>query len=246
MVDKKLPKAILLDLDDTIIAFSNSVDPSWRKVCEEFANQIGNLTAEVLFTAIKECRTWYWGNAERNLRKRCDLKTARREIVIETFVRLGIHEPILAQELADAYTKERDAPEAIWLIPGAIKTLRYFKEQGSLLALVTNGSMEAQRRKIEQFGLAEFFDCIVIEGEFGVGKPNERIYLYALEQLGVDAKEAWMVGDDLEWDVAGAQRLGIRSIWIDYQGSGLPESSSIQPDWIVRSLSELVGTEGIG
>jgi putative hydrolase of the HAD superfamily len=49
-----------------------------------------------------------------------------------------------------------------------------------------------------------------------------------------------MVGDKLDWDVAGAQAVGIRGIWLDRRGAGLPRSSTIQPDYVIGSISELL------
>jgi putative hydrolase of the HAD superfamily len=49
-----------------------------------------------------------------------------------------------------------------------------------------------------------------------------------------------MVGDNLEWEVAAPQRLGIHAIWFDAHGAGLPEGSAIRPDRVVRKLSELL------
>ncbi len=66
-----------------------------------------------------------------------------------------------------------------------------------------------QRSKINRFGLADLFDLILIEGEVGFGKPDPRVYERALESLGVAAGDTWMVGDNLEWDVAEPQRQGI-------------------------------------
>lgn len=63
------------------------------------------------------------------------------------------------------------------------------------LALLTNGNADMQWIKIRRFDLSLLFDSIVVEGDFGVGKPEERIYLHALEQLGVSANETWMIGD---------------------------------------------------
>src|SRR4029434_2864942 len=74
------------------------------------------------------------------------------------------------------------------------------------MALVTNGDTRQQRRKIEQYELAPYFDVIVIEGEFGRGKPEDAVYRHVLAALGVPAAGAWMVGDNLEWDVAAAER----------------------------------------
>ena len=91
---------------------------------------------------------------------------------------------------------------------------------GVKLALITNGSAEGQRGKVVRFELERFFGCIVIEGEFGVGKPDERVYKHALAALATDPEDAWMVGDNLEWEVAVPQRLGLRGIWVDWAGGG--------------------------
>jgi len=235
---RRFPKAILLDLDDTILAFSDSADPCWRRVCEKFAPQIEGLTAGDLFSAIEESRSWFWEDPERHRRGRLDLDKARREIVVGAFLRLNINAQDLAIGIADSYTSERE--ETVQPFPGAIDTLHHLTDQGILLGLITNGNAASQRRKIDQFGLGPYFDVILIEGEFGVGKPDERVYLHVLEQLNVKPEEAWMIGDNLEWDVEAPQRLGIFSIWVDFEGKGLPESSRVCPDRIIQSLTELI------
>ena len=127
--------------------------------------------------------------------------------------------------------------------PGAIGTLQRVREAGARLALVTNGAGQAQRAKIDQFGLGPLFDYILIEGEFGVGKPDERVYLHVLRQLDAEPAETWMVGDNLEWEVAAPQRLGIFGIWFNPSGSGLPSEGTVRPDRIIRALPELLESQ---
>ena len=107
------------------------------------------------------------------------------------------------------------------------------------LALVTNGSAATQRAKVVRFGLAGLFDSILIEGELGFGKPDPRIYAEALRALDVTPADTWMVGDNLEWDVAQPQRMGMSGIWIDVRGAGLPPGCPVPPSRIVRALSDL-------
>ena len=91
-----------------------------------------------------------------------------------------------------------------------------------------------------RFGLASFFDSILIEGEVGFGKPDERVYRLALEALDTPAGDSWMVGDNLEWDVAQPQRLGIFAVWVDGAGKGLPAvDNTVRPDRVIRKLSDL-------
>lgn len=232
-----LPKAILLDLDDTILALTESVDPCWRRICKRFASRIKGITTNELFAAIKEIRIWYWGNSERHRRGRIDLIRARREIVAAALLLLGLDAPTLANEIANAYTLEQE--KAIRPLPGAIEALQRFRSQGVRMALITNGSADGQWRKIQRFKLTALFDCIVVEGGFGVGKPNEQVYLHALKNLDAKPEETWMIGDNLECEVSAPQRLGIMGIWIDLSGQGLPEASRIIPDRVIRSLADL-------
>ena len=65
--------------------------------------------------------------------------------------------------------------------------------------------------------------------------PAQSGYLInPLEKLG------WMVGDNLEWDVAAPQKLGIFAVWIDVKGKGPPASMDIRPNRTLRTLSELM------
>ena len=97
--------------------------------------------------------------------------------------------------------------------------------------------------RLEQVNLDRLLKAIKASsarGEFGVGKPDQRVYLHALDQLKVQPEETWMVGDNLEWEVVIPQQLGIFAIWLDTLGKGLPENSSIHPDRVIRDLPELL------
>ena len=231
-----LPAAILLDLDDTILAYGDP-EECWQAVCRRFAPPTGVSEVEDLLVAIRAARDWYWGDLNRHREGRLNLQVSRREIVALAFSYLSIDSPKVARDLADAYAKLREGRAQ--LFPGSIATLEHFRRQGVRLGLVTNGSSDMQRGKLERFGLEPCFDHILIEGEFGIGKPDEQVFRHALEQLNVAPTDAWMVGDDLERDVAGAQRVGLYSIWVDWRGDGLPESSPVHPDRIISTLSEL-------
>ena len=96
-----------------------------------------------------------------------------------------------------------------------------------------------QRDKVFRFGLLELFDSISIEGELGFGKPDPRMYTRALEALDVAPADAWMVGDHLEFDIAQPQRMGLLVVWVDGRGAGVPATSTVRPDRILRRLSDL-------
>ena len=144
----------------------------------------------------------------------------------------------LATRFADRFTTYRE--EEMFIFPGAHDAIDAFKAMGIKLALVTNGAADTQRAKVERFELSHRFHHIQIEGEHGFGKPEERAYLHAMDALGVTARDTWMIGDNLEWEVEVPQKLGIYAIWMDVHGDGLPPESTVKPDRIIRSLKELL------
>ena len=233
-----LPKAILFDLDDTILKFDTLAEKFWLAACEAFEPELPGVSAEKMLGAVHEYREWYWGDPDRHKRGRLNLEVARREVVGGALQLLGIEDPELAGRMGDSYSADRDA--AVEPFPGAISTLNTLRAAGVRLGLITNGNGETQRAKVVKHGLVPLFDHILIEGEFGMGKPEERVYLHSLERLDATPSESWMVGDNLEWEVAAPQRLGITGIWVDSRDRGLPESSAVQPDRIIGSLPELL------
>lgn len=231
-----VPRAMLIDLDDTIIHFP-SPEECWRQVCADGAGRVPGLDSDELFKEIMRTRDWYWSDPERHRIGRLDLNGATTSIVRRSLGRLGFDLPDLARDIGLSYRTMRDGGAE--LIPGAAEALRRFRGHGIRLAMITNGTSEGQRAKIERFGLDRHFDRIFIEGELGYGKPNRRVYLGAMESLGSVPGETWCVGDNLEWEVAAPQRLGIYSVWVDPSGEGPPTDSGVTPDRIVASMAEL-------
>lgn len=234
----QLPKGILFDLDDTIIAFDSIAEQVWESVCSRYAPRVGGCDSLKLHEAIRRAGQWYWSDDERHHWGRLHLAQARREIVRQAFGYLELDHPSLADEIADAFTAARF--EAAHLFPGALETLRELKKRGVRLAMITNGATDVQWQKIKRFELEPYFEAILVEGDLGYGKPDPRVYRGALDALGLEPSEAWMVGDNLHWDVAGPQRLGIYSIWNDHRKQGLPKDSPVIPDRVIHAIAELI------
>jgi len=233
----EFPRAVLFDLDDTILDYSGGADEAWRVVCACHGPAV-SCDGPVLQAAIRRAADWHWSDPERHRVGRLDLRTARTQIISEALRTLGHDRPGLARQIAHEYSDARE--RGMKPFPGAMETLATLRDRGVGLALVTNGAADVQRAKIDRWGLEAFFPCMVVEGEFGVGKPDPRVYAFALDRLGVSAGEAWMVGDNLNWDVGTPQRLGLVGIWNDCRHAGLPPDSPVTPDRIVRSIAELV------
>ncbi len=239
----KLPRAILFDLDDTLLVAFGPAESQWRRVIGAFADRLAPLGPAAVIAAIQDSSQELWADPARHKHWRHRIGEARRRIVASAFAELAasghpIPGRLLSDMIADEYNALHEAE--LRLFPGAHETLQRLKELGVRLALITNGAAEPQRAKVIRFALEERFDHIQIEGEHGFGKPEERAYTHAMAALGVKPGETWMVGDNLEWEIVAPQRLGIHAIWHDGYGTGLPPDCPIRPDRIIRSLPELL------
>jgi putative hydrolase of the HAD superfamily len=234
---------MLIDLDDTILSAYNNPAPLWLEVASEFAASLPGIAPETVAQAIVASGATFWDDPERHRIWRQQMFPARREVVrlgLETLAAEGAPRIQLevSNAIADRFSTLRE--ERYQPFPGAVEALESLQGHGVRLGLITNGSGPSQRAKLARFDLQRYFHHIQIEGEHGFGKPEERAYRHALAQLEVEPHEAWMVGDNLEWEVAAPQRLGIYSVWHDHAGVGLPAGSTVTPDRVIRSLMDLL------
>jgi len=228
-----LPKAVFFDMDGTLLDWQSGIEESWLAACEAHCD--GSYAPSALHEAIRARRTWFWGDPARAAAGRMDLDASSREIVRHAFADMRLPGMEIAHRISDDYRARREA--AISLYPRAIETLATLRGRGVRTALITNGNAVSQRRSVERFALPPYFDCVIIEGEFGVGKPDERVFRHAMAACDVEPGDAWMVGDSLEADIAPAVRLGMRTIWIDNGGDAV---AGVRPHRVIRRIAELI------
>jgi putative hydrolase of the HAD superfamily len=233
-----LPKAILFDLDDTIISFTSAKELAWEKCCENFVSkEIVTFQSVTLLHKIYKMRKWYWSDPIRHKAGRENMKNAIRQIVIYALEDLGYYDREKSNQLADKHSILQD--ELLCLFDGVLEALQSFCNLNIRMAIIANGKSEIQRSKLDRFNLNRFFELILIETEVGFRKPDIRIYELALDKLSLTSDDVWMVGDNLVWDVEAPQKVGIYSIWNDFKREGLPVTSSIIPNKIINSIADL-------
>ena len=213
---QSFPLAIIFDLDDTIIADSEMSERCWKEVCAAYSDRIGEVTAETLYETIRIIRSGNRESLRRPVGSARTLREIRRDLLASAFEGLGTRETSLIEEMTDSYMTLKSV--IVEAYPGALATLSQLKERGVRLALITNGPADEQRAKVRKVELESIFESILIEGEFGIGKPDPRVFLHTLAQLGIQPGQTWMIGDNLYSDVGGAQAVGIHGIWVDREG----------------------------
>ncbi|MCW5723178.1 MAG: HAD family hydrolase [Devosia sp.] len=234
-----MTRAVLFDLDDTLIfAYANPA-PAWHAVAGEYAAFLGDTPVSGVGKALADSTALFLSDDDNRRRWRLEAAATRRAVVRNALVAAGYpHLEALAAEIADRYAQYRE--ENMYLYSDALAVIDIFRSRGMKLGLVTNGATEVQNAKIDRFGLRHRFDHFQVEEEAGFGKPDGRAYVESLAALDVAPEDAIMIGDDLVWDVLAPQRLGMTGIWCNRFGLELTAQTPVVPDRIITRLSELI------
>lgn len=226
-------RAVLLDLDDTLIEEESHARAQLRSTAE----LVGGIDRDTWDDRVIDAARSLW-RASKYYPVFLELGFASWEGLWATFE--GVHPRLDGLgSWAPTYRREswRSALEAAGQNPGVAELLsqRYVEGQRSghpvlpgavelvrqlaaalPVALVTNGPPDIQRLKIEQAGIGSYLSAVVISGEIGIGKPDPAIFGRALELIGAAPEHAVMVGDSWERDVTGALAAGMRAVWISH------------------------------
>ncbi|HEU4513309.1 MAG TPA: HAD family hydrolase [Nocardioidaceae bacterium] len=140
----------------------------------------------------------------------------------------------LVSRLAAMY--ERSDPRSYVLEPGVREALEEVRRAGWLIAVITNGNRRTQPAKLVAAGIEPLVDACVISSHEGFAKPDPRVFRLAARRAGTSLEGAWVIGDDLRQEIAGAAKLGLRSIWLNPHG----RSPSADVDLEARTFPEAV------
>jgi HAD superfamily hydrolase (TIGR01509 family) len=113
-------------------------------------------------------------------------------------------------ELAEVMYRLDFDPDCHQMYPDVPEVLAAIRARGCRLALVSDFHYDL-RPELEARGVAQYFDAFVISYEHGFQKPDRRMFLTALEALGIGPREALMVGDRATHD-AGAVAVGVDTL----------------------------------
>ncbi len=254
---------LMFDLDDTLVIERAAESASFLAACgcaldygiepEEVSRSVQEAARE-LWTALP---VWSWcdgigisaweglwgdftGDGPQLGLLRSLVGEYREKVWRTGFRRAGVQGAQAARCAEGIYLRERAGRHEVY--PGVHETLAALRERFTLV-LLTNGAPGVQREKTVRPGLSEYFHHIVISGEFGFGKPDPRIFKYALALTGTAPDRALMVGDNPVRDIEGARRCGIGTAWVNYPGVHFPGEGS--PDHEIRAFPELLDLAGL-
>jgi len=154
----------------------------------------------------------------------------------------------LGDTIMDEATEQKDAEGttvAAGLLPGMGEALQRLHDQGYRLALVADARPNTPLNVLRQHGLLDRFEHLAISEVTGFEKPQAGIFLHALQAMGIpeaDFPGVLMVGNNLERDILGANRLGLRSVFFhaNERRRTVPDSLDEVPRHTVATAQELL------
>ena len=121
------------------------------------------------------------------------------------------------------------------LIPYAGELLEYLKPFYRLF-IISNGFREIQALKLQNAGLAPYFEKIILSEDAKIQKPHKEIFDFALKNTNSRRNASLMIGDCYEADIEGAYNAGIDQLW--FNPDNLP-CKTIIPTYQAHSLSDI-------
>ena len=224
-------KAVLWDLDNTVLNFTAAERASIRHTFEVF--NLGECT-DAMLDDYALINNKHWEMLER---KEKPLEAVLVDRYAEFLEKYG-HDPQLAAAFNAEY--EPHIPDTIVFMPHAEETLKALKGK-VILVCATNGVQAVQEKRLKASGLDKLFDYVFISSAMGAGKPSKEYFDMVMEGIGISCRdELLMVGDSLTSDMLGAFNAGIKKCLYN------PKHKAVKADFPIEyEISDLSEVPGI-
>lgn len=225
MLDLTIIKAISIDLDDTLWPVWPAIERA-EAALDEWLGRHAPMTAAMFANP-----TARYDIREQIVRSRPELKhnlSAIRREAIRLALYRSKENPLLADDAFEVFFAARNQ---VTLYDDALLALEFLSARYPVVAL-TNGNADIQR-----VGLGKYFRAAISAQQFGVGKPDPRIFHAAAGAVDVPAHKVLHVGDDATLDVLGALNAGMQTAWVNRSDHLWTHEAS--PHETVTNLTEL-------
>ena len=223
-------RAISFDLDDTLWPIWPVIERA-EKALIAWLSEHAPMTAALFAspTALREIREYMHDVILKTKPEMAhDLSAIRKESIRLALYRAG-ENPLLADEAFAVFFAERNRVE---YYDDAMPAIVALAKRYPLISL-SNGNAQ-----LDRVGLTPYFKAAVSATNFGLAKPDARIFHEAARLAGVQAHEVLHVGDDAAADVIGALGAGMQAVWLNRQDKLWPIDTA-QPTLEIATLAEL-------
>ena len=225
MLDLAKVKAVSLDLDDTLWPIWPTIERA-EKALHEWLVAHAPMTAALFSSpgALREIRA-EMQDSRPELKH--DMSALRRESIRLALYRAG-EDPLQADAAFDVFFAAR---QQVTMFEDALPALELLAARYPLVAL-SNGNADVHR-----IGIGHFFRASVTAREFGVGKPDARIFHAAAGALDLTPADVLHIGDDATLDALGALNAGMQAAWLNRADALWPHEQ--EPHLTLTHLGEL-------
>jgi HAD superfamily hydrolase (TIGR01549 family) len=221
------PRAILFDLDDTLWPIGPVITRAEQLVQDWLTQHAPQVAQRFSIDDLRDARiALLQAQPELHL----DFGALRRAGLHAAFVEAGA-DAAGVEHAMQVYHKARNTIELYEDVLPALQEIGALAVVGS----ISNGNAD-----LHAIGLAQHFSFSLSAGALGSAKPDPGIFLAACTAMGVAPHEAVYVGDDILLDVQGAQRAGLRAVWLNRTSSTRHLEHGVVPDAICRDMRELL------
>ena len=228
-----MKKVILFDLDDTLYDYESTHKKAMNEVYTYLKKEL-NMSRKKFLDLFEQSKAEVKMELE---------GTASSHNRILYFQRLGekIHGTLESKFVTKLYRIYWDffiRDMKIGL--GVLKTLKELKKRGMRVVLVSDMTTYIQLRKIIKLKINNYVDFLVTSEETGSEKPHSIMFLSGLRKVNCLPSEALMIGDNRNKDVAGANSVGIDTVWLTKSKNLPSEKGYKKPNYIIHSIPEVL------
>jgi HAD superfamily hydrolase (TIGR01549 family) len=221
------PKAILFDLDDTLWPIGPVIMQAEQTLYAWLQEHAPGVAARYSVAQLREARM---ALLESRPELHVDLGALRRAGLHAAFTAAGEDVAKVEHAMDEFFAARNRVTPYEDVLPGLLRL-----QQSTIVGSISNGNANLQA-----IGLSQHFKVSVAAHQLGTAKPDAAIFHAACRALGIAPLEAVYVGDDILLDVQGAQRAGLRAVWMNRQGSAAHLEHGVVPDAIVANFDELL------
>ena len=161
-----------------------------------------------------------------------NLTVVRRETLVRWFENQGATRSVAEDLAGEGFRVFYEERQKVNPYPGTAETLEVLSKEYPLAA-ITNGNAD-----LMAMPLGQYFQFSLQSQHFPKPKPDPIMFEEALKRLNVKPHECLHIGDDIEHDVIGAKRLGMRAVWFNTHAR-IPEED-VPADHTITKLQELI------
>ncbi len=148
---------------------------------------------------------------------------------------------ITEEQLARYWAQQHEQRERNFALrEGVHDTLTALRVRGCHLGIVSNADDDQFTHMVELGQLQPYFDSLLSSEQARSCKPDLAIFQEALRRADCALEEALFVGDSLQQDIAGANRMGLQSVLIWSDADREPPSGEHQPRYVIRHIPALL------